>query len=134
MSAGESGPVQVREIYIQQKPSAFGRFGKILIGALIVCILLIISLYSRYSQYFSPADAPREKYHSLAKLAAKKIAIIDVSGTIMQGEDSFTMKQIKAVKEDKSVVGIVLRINSPGGTVSGSDYIYHHLRDVAEER
>lgn len=124
----------VREIYIQQKPTAFGRYGKFLLGALVVCVLLIISLYSRYSQYFSPANAPQEKYHSLAKFATKKIAIIEVSGTILQGEDSFTMKQIKAVKEDDSVVGIVLRINSPGGTVSGSDYIYHHLRDLVEER
>jgi protease-4 len=31
-------------------------------------------------------------------------------------------------------VGVVARINSPGGTVTGSDYIYHHLRDVAQDR
>jgi protease IV len=29
---------------------------------------------------------------------------------------------------------VVLRIDSPGGTVTGSDYIYHHLRKLAEEK
>jgi len=28
----------------------------------------------------------------------------------------------------------VLRVNSPGGTVSASDYIYHRLRELAKER
>lgn len=118
----------------QQPPSAFGRFGKWLLAALVVAVMFIIGLYSSYQSYFSPADAPQEKYHSLAQLASKKVAIIDVSGTIMEGDDSFAMKQIKRVDDDNSVVGIVLRINSPGGTVTGSDYIYHHLRDLVEKR
>jgi protease-4 len=52
----------------------------------------------------------------------------------MEGEDSFAMKQINRVKDDNSVVGIVLRVNSPGGTVTGSDSIYHHLRDLVDQR
>ena len=51
--------------------------------------MFIISLYSSYHSYFSPADVPQEKYHSLAQFATKKIAIIEVSGAIMEGEDSF---------------------------------------------
>ena len=96
--------------------------------------MFIIGLYSSYHSYFSPADMPQEKYHSLAKYATKKIAIIDVSGTIMEGEDSFVKKQIDRVREDTDVVGVVLRIDSPGGTVTGSDYIYHHLRELVDER
>lgn len=118
----------------QQPPSAFGRFGKWLLAALVIAVMFSIGLYSSYRSYFSPADAPQEKFHSLAQFASKKIAIIEVSGTIMEGEDSFAMKQIDRVREDDSVVGIVLRINSPGGTVTGSDYIYHHLRDLLEKR
>ena len=97
--------------------------------------MFIIGLYSSYHSYFSPADMPQEKYHSLAQFATKKIAIIEVSGAIMEGEDSFAEKQIDRVREDDSdVVGIVVRVNSPGGTVTGSDYIYHHLRELAEKR
>ena len=121
-------------IIVQQPPTAFGRYGKWLLAALVVAIMFAIGTYSKYSSYYNPADAPQEKYHSLAKLATKKIAIIDVSGTIMEGEDSFAAKQIKRVKEDKDVVGVVLRVSSPGGTVTGSDYIYHHLRELVEQR
>ena len=123
-----------QQIIIQQPPTAFGRYGKWLVGLLVLAVMFIISLYSRYHSYFSPANAPQEKYHSLAKLATKKIAIIEVSGAIMEGEDSFAMKQIKAVEDDDEVVGIVLRVNSPGGTVTGSDYVYHHLRELLEKK
>ena len=44
------------------------------------------------------------------------------------------MKQIDRVREDPDVVGVVLRIDSPGGTITGSDYIYHHLRELMETR
>jgi protease-4 len=74
-----------------------------------------------------------ERYHSLSKFAADKIAIIDVEGTIMEG-DGFVKKQIDRVKEDKSVKAVVLRVNSPGGTVTGSDFMYHHLVKLREER
>jgi protease-4 len=134
MAQDDMQPTPVREIYIQQKPSAFGRYGKWLLGALVAAIMFIFYLSGKYASYFSPADAPQERYHSLAKLATKKIAIIEVGGTIMKGEDSFAMQQVRRVRDDKNVVGIVLRINSPGGTVTGSDYIYHHLRELLEER
>jgi protease-4 len=123
-----------QQIIIQQPPTAFGRYGKWLLGALGLAVLFIISLYSSYHSYFTPTDAPTEKWHSLSKTAMEKIAIIDVSGAIMDGEDSFAKKQIDRVKEDDSVIGVVVRINSPGGTVTGSDYIYHHLRELKAER
>jgi protease-4 len=122
------------QIIVQQQHTAFGRFGKWLLAALVIAVLVIVSLYSSYHSYFSPSDVPQEKYHSLARHAAKKIAIIDISGAILEGEDSFAKKQIDRVREDDDVVGVVARINSPGGTVTGSDYLYHHLRELAEER
>jgi protease-4 len=112
----------------------FGRFGTWLVLGLVAAVVAMLSLYGRYQSYFSPADAPQEKYHSLSRFAAKKIAIIDVSGTILDAEDGFVKQQIDRVKEDKNVVALVLRINSPGGTVTGSDYLYHHLRQLATDR
>jgi protease-4 len=123
-----------QQIILQQPPSAFGRFGKWLLGLLVLAILFIIGLYNSYHSYFTPTNAPIEKYHSLSRTAMNKIAIIDVSGAIMDGEDSFAKKQIDRVKEDTSVVGVVVRINSPGGTVTGSDYLYHHLVELKKER
>lgn len=133
-AAPTSPATSTPQIIIQQRSPVFGRFGKWLVAALIVAVMVIIGLYSSYQSYFSPADMPQEKYHSLAKFAEKKIAIIDISGTIMEGEDSFAEKQIDRVREDPDVVAVVLRVNSPGGTVTGSDYIYHHLRELADKK
>jgi protease-4 len=74
-----------------------------------------------------------EKFHSLNRHATDKIAIITVEGTILEA-DGFTKKQIDRVRDDKHVKAVVLRVNSPGGTVTGSDYLYHHLTRLRKER
>ena len=48
--------------------------------------------------------------------------------------DGFIKKQIDRVKEDDSVKAVVLRVDSPGGTVNASDYLYHHLREMLREK
>lgn len=60
------------------------------------------------------------------------MAIISVEGAIMGGE-GFVKHQIDRVREDEHVKAIVLRVDSPGGTVTGSDYIYHHLKALAKK-
>jgi protease-4 len=121
-------------IIIQQQGPLLGRFGKLLLAALGFAVLIIFGLIGSYRSYFNTADQPQERYHSLSTTATKKIAIITVDGTIMETEDGFIKRQIDRVKEDTDVVGIVLRIDSPGGTVTASDYLYHHLRELTQER
>lgn len=62
-------------------------------------------------------------------LSDKKIAVIYAEGEIADGDavegvagDRFA-KIIKAVREDKSVKAVVLRVNSPGGSVLASEKI-----------
>ena len=120
------------QILVQQ-PTALGRYGKLLLVLLVLAVMTIIGLTVRYRSYFSPPGEPQERFHSLNAEAKDKIAIIQVQGTILQG-DNFVKKQIDRVRKDKRVVAVVLRINSPGGTVTGSDYLYHHMRKLCEER
>ena len=121
------------QIILQQPPSLFGRFGKLLIVALLFAVITIFGLVGRYQRYFNPTDGPQERFHSLSAEADKKIAIITIAGTILDPE-GFVKRQIDRVHKDQDVVGVVLRINSPGGTVTASDYLYHHLRKLSEER
>jgi protease-4 len=128
-----SGPAgSPPQIIIQQ--TMFGWLGKLVLVALGIAILVIMGLVGSYRSYFSLPDKPQEKYHSLSPHATKKIAIIKVDGVILEGEDGFVKRVIDRVMEDSDVVGVVLRIDSPGGTVTGSDYLYHHLRELADER
>ena len=68
-----------------------------------------------------------------------KIAIIDVDGLLVNrrkrgwmraGENpvSLFIEKLDKAARDESVKAVVLRINSPGGTVAASDIMYHHLR------
>ncbi|MDZ7620113.1 MAG: signal peptide peptidase SppA [Patescibacteria group bacterium] len=76
----------------------------------------------------------REEFVSHNESASRKIAIIAIEGVIMDEVDGFVKRQIDHVLKDEQVAAIVLRINSPGGTISGSDYLHHHLRKLADER
>lgn len=121
------------QVIIQQPASAFGRYGKFLLILLGLAIMSIIALASSYQSYFSPPGGPQEKYHSLSKKATKKIAVVTVAGAIMEG-NGFVKEQLDRVREDHDVVAVVLRIDSPGGTVTGSDYLYHHIQELCQDR
>ena len=121
------------QIIVQQQASALGRYGKLVLILLVFAVMTIFGLSSSYQSYFSPPGVPQEKYHSLSKTAQEKIAIVKVSGAIMEG-DGFVKQQLDRIREDNQVVAVVLRINSPGGTVTGSDYLYHHVRELCEDR
>jgi protease-4 len=124
-------PPQV--ILQQQPPSAFGRYGRFLIIALVIAIITIVGQAASYRSYFSPPGGPQERFHSLNEDADEKIAIISIEETIWD-PSGFIKQQIDRVREDKSVIAVVLRIDTPGGTVSASDYLYHQLRDLARDR
>lgn len=75
-----------------------------------------------------------------------KILLLDISGVISVKEaDGHRLKEkestvslikesLAKAKEDDRIAGIILRINSPGGTVTGSDIIYHELVRFKEEK
>ncbi len=62
----------------------------------------------------------------------QKIAIIHVEGTILDGRS--VIRQAEKVIRDKSVRAVVLRINSPGGTIAGSDAILQSLKEMRHSR
>jgi protease-4 len=68
-----------------------------------------------------------------------KIAIIDVDGLmantarrgfLQEGDNqvSLFVEKLDKAREDKAVKAVVLRLNSPGGTVAAADTMYHRLR------
>lgn len=56
-----------------------------------------------------------------------KIAVIDIQGTIDDEKAEEFLQHIKTAREDRDVRGVIVRIDSPGGTISGSDRIYHEI-------
>lgn len=100
---------------------------------LAMCLPVFLALFAGFHDYFDTSGGIQEKYHSLSKSARDKIAVIQVKGVIMDG-DGYVKRQIDRVRRDDKVKAVVVRIDSPGGTVSGSDYLYHHLNKLRDEK
>ena len=79
-------------------------------------------------------DSIMEKYVSGNRLATDKVAVLTIDGLITGAEDGFVAKQIRQVIKDKNVKAVVLRVDSPGGTMSGSDYYHYLLKKMKQER
>jgi protease-4 len=63
----------------------------------------------------------------------KKIAVVNLYGIIQDGVSEEVRLQLKAAAEDDSVKGVILRIASPGGTVSSSDQIHYYVGNLRQQ-
>src|SRR5262249_13684265 len=72
-------------------------------------------------------DAYPETHHSGDKKAADKVAVVSLDGVIFEGLLEQTHKQLDAAAKDKAVKAVVLRINSPGGSVTASEDLHHRI-------
>src|SRR5262245_49267412 len=106
----------------------------ILASLLVSSLMANFVMYSEYKDYFSSVEGPGEKYHSGDRHADDKLAIIKVSGMIMPPFSDRVVKAIKKAKEDKTVKGVLLAVDSPGGTVTDSHRIYHKLKELSAEK
>lgn len=61
-----------------------------------------------------------------------KVAVIKINEAIME-TNGFINDQIENVKNDSTVKAIVLRMDTPGGSVSASDYFYHKLTELRKK-
>ena len=67
-------------------------------------------------------------------LLGPKIAIVSVSGTISgQGVDH-AIRQLRQARSDDRVHAVVLRVDSPGGTLSGADEIWREVRSLQSKK
>ncbi len=74
----------------------------------------------------------QEKFVSHDQTAKDKVVILPIEGVILESEDGFVKRAIDTAMKDVHVKAVVLRVDSPGGSVSGSDYIYHHLCELRD--
>ncbi len=103
------------------------------LGVLAVMFLLCLTPLAGLGNLSSGEPRLSEKRVSGPWMARHKVAVITIEGAIMDGE-GYPRRQIDQDREDDQVKWIVLRVVSPGGSVSASDYIYHHLRQLREDR
>jgi protease IV len=61
-----------------------------------------------------------------------KIGVVEIEGVITQSGD--TMEDIVRFKEDDSIKGVIIRINSPGGSVGPTQEMYREVRKLREKK
>lgn len=76
--------------------------------------------------------------------SANKIAVIELDGAIASASESnfFTkeenatnmLKSLRAAKDDAEIQGVILKINSPGGTVAMSQNIYNQIINIRKNK
>ncbi len=105
----------------------------LLLIALGISVMFNFGLYGSYKSYVQTDPSINEQFHSGSASARDKIAIISLEGAIMDG-DGFVKQQIDRVRDDDNVKAVVLRVDSPGGTVTASHYLFHHLKKLQKEK
>jgi protease-4 len=99
------------------------------------CIVAVVAMgqFIAFRDYFDTSQGITEKFHSGKMFGGQKVAIISIEGLIADG-DGFAKAQIDQIRDDENVKAVVVRVDSPGGTVTASDYILHHLKKLRAKR
>lgn len=130
--AAGSPQTQPQTVVVQRPVGCLGRVSVWLLSVLLISSLVANYIMSTaYHEYFATDDGPSERFHSGDRATADKIALIRVAGTIMPPFTAHVVKAIKKAKDDPQVKGVLLVIDSPGGTVTDSHQIYHRLKELA---
>ncbi|MFM8330488.1 MAG: signal peptide peptidase SppA [Candidatus Methylumidiphilus sp.] len=95
-------------------------------GALLAYLVVVAVLAFRPADGFtSPASA---KEHT---------AVVDVAGAIGEGNPTDAANLIEGLRDavkDKDTKGIILRMNSPGGSPVQAAYVYEEIRRIKKEK
>ncbi|MGW8258025.1 MAG: signal peptide peptidase SppA, partial [Thermoguttaceae bacterium] len=107
----------------------------VFIGSLLLNVLLFSAVGMLGFGALEGEGRVQEKFFSHQRYATDKVAILSIQGMILSGEGFFKNQIDHALKDAKAghLKALVVRVNSPGGTINGSDYMYYHLRDLAKK-
>ncbi|MFI4912068.1 MAG: signal peptide peptidase SppA [Sedimentisphaeraceae bacterium JB056] len=118
-------------------------FGFSVLGNLILLLLIIGIIAAGYSGYKgsssfsgmgSGAGENYSEYLIMDGTAHERIAIVDVCNVITTETSEALRQQFDIVLADSTIKGIIVRIQSPGGSVVASDQIHHMIEKLSEEK
>jgi protease IV len=103
------------------------------VAAGIVIVVLCLGLFAyRAALSTDNGDRLREKHVSGTPTADDKVAVVSIEGIIAEGFLGFAHKQIEQAAKDSRIKAVVLRINSPGGTITASEDLYRRIQRIRD--
>jgi protease-4 len=113
-----------------------------LVTVVLVCLAITGCITVKVSLFEEPEPL---KEQVVSGHVRDKILLLDISGLIMEGprrpwlslagvmDPGRVKEELEKAAKDRRVKAIVLRINSPGGTVSASDMMHHEIAAFKKE-
>jgi protease-4 len=108
--------------------------------------MLVLSLLTACAgpkvKLFTDATDPLKEF-TIEGNGGDKILLLPVRGTISDNPKKGLLSsspsmveqivsQLKKAEQDKGIKAVILKINSPGGTITGSDLLYHEILSYKE--
>lgn len=126
------------------KKTTWGCLGAfcVLIVCLTICFVTLLAVSTAGEAVISASKIEQSPFveQNIAgnKNSTNRVAVIELFGVIgysQPGEYFDNMvdemiKKIKLLKNDDTTKAVIVRIDSPGGEVTASDVIYHHLAEL----
>lgn len=104
-----------------------GWFRRLFWPVLIISVLINFTLLSQRTAGLRPDPLEEQYVGGSLSPTADKIAVVRVEGPIALNTVDFAVEQVRQARNDKRVKAVVLRVDSPGGTVTGSDQIWREV-------
>jgi protease-4 len=109
----------------------------VLFASLLGNVVLGLVLLGDVPAAFDPDDRLDERFYLGDHDARDKVAVVRVEGVITDAGIRYPVQQLKRAARDPHVRAVVLRIDSPGGSVTASEELYQcvlNLRDDTGRR
>jgi protease-4 len=100
-----------------------------LFAAVVIVVLGCLALLPRGGA--AAEGALGEEHVSGDADSHNKVAVIRLDGVILEGLLGYVHRQIDQAAKDDDVKAVVLRINSPGGSITASDDLHRRLTELA---
>ncbi len=104
-------------------------------GCALLLILFVVAIFigvAIWSQ--TSGNSEKESSGSLADLFdfGNKIGVITIEGTLTSSDE--VLKQLRKYRRKSSIKAIVIRVNSPGGTVAPAQEIYREIAKTKKKK
>ncbi len=131
-------PMMPPPIYMMPPPPPRGRgFVRGVFTVLATTILgfsLALNVYFLLTSGLFSGGASLRENTILEGDPAQKVAVIPISGLIDDDAAQRLDRFLRTAEADSNVKGVVLKIDSPGGTVSAADEMYHRIQQFRAAR
>lgn len=131
------GPLPVRERVKKPRQTIHKELGKFVLSLVLLGFVTLSGCAVISVNLFGGAGPLKET--TLSGEGRDKVLLLEIQGTLTTSEkrgipkDSSTVATVKQAldraEKDSRIRAVVLRINSPGGTVTASDILYHELKE-----